>query len=177
MLRSAQKSKIQHAKVMEHVDWFMALPELMTFIAIVILRGITKLPALCDCWSAKLGNPQIIAIMSWKRFQEIMRHLRVDDKSTHSERAKSDSFAAISSVWGSIVTNCITSYNPGRHMTVDEQLFPTKTCCCFLQYITSKPDKSGIKFWVNWNPNTFVMSCHILAKTPVVWVERGCPKM
>ncbi|CAM4671636.1 unnamed protein product [Leuciscus chuanchicus] len=76
------------------------------------------------------------------------RHLRFDDRSTRSDRAKTDKFAAISSVWGSFVTNCITSYNPGLHITVDEQLFPSKTRCCFLQYIATKPDKFGIKFWV-----------------------------
>ncbi|KAL3976951.1 hypothetical protein ACER0C_009768 [Sarotherodon galilaeus] len=86
--------------------------------------------------------------MPRNRFQDIMQHLRFDDRSTRSDRAKTDKFAAISSVWGSFVTNCITCYNPGLHITVDEQLFPSKTRCCFLQYIASKPDKFGIKFWV-----------------------------
>ncbi|TWW61346.1 hypothetical protein D4764_05G0014360 [Takifugu flavidus] len=67
---------------------------------------------------------------------------------TRSERAQTDKFAAISNIWGLFVTNCITSYIPGRHITIDEQLFPSKTRCCFLQYIASKPDKFGIKFWV-----------------------------
>uniref|UniRef100_A0A8C1ZSM4 PiggyBac transposable element-derived protein domain-containing protein n=2 Tax=Cyprinoidei TaxID=30727 RepID=A0A8C1ZSM4_CYPCA len=148
MLHSIQEWTIQHAQETEHVHWFMALPELMAFIAIVILRGLTKVPSLRDCWSANLGNPHIIGTMPRNRFQDIMRHLRFDDRSTRSDRAKTDKFAAISSVWGSFVTNCITSYNPGLHITVDEQLFPSKTRCCFLQYIATKPDKFGIKFWV-----------------------------
>ncbi|XP_041844881.1 uncharacterized protein LOC121645749 isoform X2 [Melanotaenia boesemani] len=49
---------------------------------------------------------------------------------------------------GRRTSNCISSYNPGRHITIDEQLFPSKTRCCFLQYIATKPDKFGIKFWV-----------------------------
>ncbi|CAJ1078484.1 piggyBac transposable element-derived protein 3-like isoform X2 [Xyrichtys novacula] len=126
----------------------MALPELMAFIAILILRGLTKVPSMSDCWSANLGNPQIIATMSQNRFKDIMQHLRFDDRDTHSERTKTDKFAAISAVWSSFVTNCITSYNPGRHITIDEQLFLSKTRCCFLQYIATKPDKFGIKFWV-----------------------------
>ncbi|XP_005917063.3 uncharacterized protein LOC121813594, partial [Haplochromis burtoni] len=72
----------------------------------------------------------------------------LDFRSTRCDRAKTDKFAAISSVWGSFVTNCITCYNPGLHITIDEQLFPSKTRCSFLQYIASKPDKFGIKFWV-----------------------------
>ncbi|XP_041834104.1 piggyBac transposable element-derived protein 1-like [Melanotaenia boesemani] len=67
---------------------------------------------------------------------------------TRSQRAEIDRFAAVSDVWGSFVNNCISSYNPGRHITIDEQLFPSKTRCTFLQYIASKPDKFGIKFWV-----------------------------
>uniref|UniRef100_A0A3P8S7B4 PiggyBac transposable element-derived protein domain-containing protein n=1 Tax=Amphiprion percula TaxID=161767 RepID=A0A3P8S7B4_AMPPE len=151
MLRIIQEWTIQHAQQTEHVDWFMALPELMAFIAIIILRGLTKVPSLHDCWSANLGNPRIIETMSRNRFQGIMRHLRFDDRSTRSERAKTDKFAAISGVWGSFVTNCITSYNPGRHITIDEQLFPSKTRCCFLQYIATKPGKFGIKFWVAYD--------------------------
>ncbi|XP_023809492.1 piggyBac transposable element-derived protein 3-like [Oryzias latipes] len=151
MLRSIQEWTVQHAQQTEHHDWSMGLPELMAFVAIVILRGLTKVPALSDCWSANLGNPQIIRTMSRNRFQVIMRHLRFDDRSTRSDRAKTDKFAAISGVWGSFVTNCITSYNPGRHVIVGEQLFPSKTCCRFLQYVATKPDKFGIKFWVAYD--------------------------
>ncbi|CAL9702363.1 unnamed protein product [Knipowitschia caucasica] len=148
MLRTIQQWTIQHATQTEHDDWFMALPELMAFIAIAIFRGLTKMPSLRDCWSADLGHPDIIGIMSRNRFQNIMQHLRFDDKFTREDRAKTDKFAAMSDVWGSFVTNCLTLYNPGRHITIDEQLFPSKTRCCFLQYIATKPDKFGIKFWV-----------------------------
>ena len=86
--------------------------------------------------------------MAQNSFQDIMRHLRVYDEETRAERVETDRFVAISNVWSSFVANCILLYSPGRHITVDEQLFPTKTCCCFLQYIATKPDKFGIKFWV-----------------------------
>ncbi|XP_035988167.1 uncharacterized protein LOC110367769 isoform X3 [Fundulus heteroclitus] len=148
MLGSIGQWTTQHARHTEQPDWFMDLQELMAFISVVILRGVTKVPSLCDSWSANLGNPRIIETMARNRFQDIMRHLRFDDMFTRSERAQTDKFAAISHVWGSFVTNCIASYNPGRHITVGEQLFPSKTRCCFLQYIATKPDKFGIKFWV-----------------------------
>lgn len=148
MLHTIQEWTVQHGNQPEYVDWFMTLPELMAFISIVIMRGIISLPALRDCWSEKVGNRHIMAIMSRNRFKDIMRHLRFDDQLTRSDRGKTDKFAPISDVWGSFVENCITSYNPGRHITVDEQLYPTKTNCGFLQYIRNKPDKIGIKFWV-----------------------------
>ncbi|RVE58527.1 hypothetical protein OJAV_G00210030 [Oryzias javanicus] len=148
MLRSIQECTILHARETVAVNWFMGLPELMAFISIIIWRGITKVPSVHDCWSRDFGLPKIMEIMCRNRFQDIMQHLRFDDKSTRSERVQTDRFAAISSLWGSFATNCISSYNPGRHITVDEQLYPSKTRCTFLQYIASKPDKFGIKFWV-----------------------------
>ncbi|XP_015233509.1 PREDICTED: uncharacterized protein LOC107086819 [Cyprinodon variegatus] len=148
MLSSIREWTIQHARHTEQLDWSLDLPELMAFISVIILRGVTKVPSLCDSWSANLANPRIIATMARSRFQDIMRHLRFDDMSTRSERAETDKFAAISDVWGSFVTNCIASYNPGRHITVGKQIFPSKTRCCFLQYTATKPDKFGIKFWV-----------------------------
>ncbi|CAJ1074302.1 uncharacterized protein LOC125251123 [Xyrichtys novacula] len=178
MLGSIQDCTVQHTKLTEYVDWFMALPELMAFIAIIILRGLTKVPSLSDCWSANLGNPQIIATMSRNRFKDIMRHPCFDDRDTRSERTKTDKFAAISAMWSSFVTNCITSYNSGRHITTDEQLFLSKTRCCFLQYVATKPDKFGIKFWVacDLKSSTSAMSSHIFARTPVVPVGRDCPR-
>ncbi|KAF2883531.1 hypothetical protein ILUMI_22647 [Ignelater luminosus] len=36
----------------------------------------------------------------------------------------------------------------GENITVDEQLFPTKVRCGFTQYMSNKPNKFGIKFWI-----------------------------
>ena len=148
MLGVIRDCTFRHTKQMEHVDWFMALSELMAFISIVITRGLIRVPSLRDCWSKILGSSQIIETMSRGHFQDNMRYLGFEDRDTRSERARTDKFAAISYVWGSFVTNCITSYNPGRCITIDEQLFLSKIRCCFLQYIATKTDKFGIKFWV-----------------------------
>uniref|UniRef100_A0A3P9KCK2 PiggyBac transposable element-derived protein domain-containing protein n=1 Tax=Oryzias latipes TaxID=8090 RepID=A0A3P9KCK2_ORYLA len=148
MLRTIRDCTVQHGHQTEDDSWFMALPELMGFIAILLVRGVIKLPSMHDAWSAKMGNPLISKIMARNRFKDIMRHLRFDYKGTRMEQVGTDKFAAISNVWGSFVANCIKSFNPGRYITIDKQLFPTKTRCCFLQYIATKPDKFGIKFWV-----------------------------
>lgn len=101
-----------------------------------------------DCWSKNFGIPAIMSTMSRDRYQELMGYLRFDNKDTRLERSQTDKFAAISDIWQRFVQNCVLSYNPGQHITVDEQLFPTKVRCPFLQYIASKPDKFGIKFWI-----------------------------
>ncbi|XP_041822866.1 piggyBac transposable element-derived protein 3-like [Melanotaenia boesemani] len=148
MLRTIQACTIQHARDTETVDWFMAVPELMAFIAIIIWRGVKKVPSLSDNWSKMYGNKEIMATMARDRFQKIMQHLRFDCKDTRHERVQTDRFAAISELWESFRKNCVKFYRPGRHITIDEQLYPSKTRCPFLQYIATKPDKFGIKFRV-----------------------------
>ncbi|XP_028296856.1 uncharacterized protein LOC114458632 [Gouania willdenowi] len=82
MLRTIQEWTVQHALQTQHENWFMAIPELMAFIAILLLWGIVRLPSLHDAWSAKLGPPLINRIMARNRFKDIMQHLRFDDKDT-----------------------------------------------------------------------------------------------
>ena len=46
------------------------------------------------------------------------------------------------------IENSQKCYVPQESLTIDEQLFPTKSRCRFLQYMGNKPDKFGIKFWI-----------------------------
>ncbi|XP_051802911.1 uncharacterized protein LOC127533589 [Acanthochromis polyacanthus] len=172
MLRTIQACTIEHARETETVDWFMAIPELMAFIAVVIWRGVTKVPSLSDNWSEMYGNKRIMETMSSDRFKDIMQHLRFDSKNTRAERVQTDKFAAISELWESFRQNCVTFYRPGRHITIDEQLYPSKTRCPFLQYIATKPDKFGIKFWVACD----LKSKYICNVFPYVGKEPGRPK-
>ncbi|MBN3292581.1 PGBD4 protein, partial [Polypterus senegalus] len=130
-------------------SWSLSLYELMAFISILFTRAATTtFGAVVDAWSELFVIPAIKDTMPRDRYQTIMGHLRFDNKDTRAERVKNDRFAAISDIWQRFVQNCISSYNPGQHITVDEQLFPTKVRCPFLQYITNKPDKFGIRFCI-----------------------------
>ena len=54
----------------------------------------------------------------------------------------------ISYVWDRFVNNSQSCYIPGPYICIDEQLFPTKTRCWYIQFIQSKPDKYGQKIWL-----------------------------
>lgn len=69
-------------------------------------------------------------------------------KNTRSQRLQMDRFALISDVWYRFVTNSQQAYIPEEDLTADEQLFPSKARCPFTQYMSSKPDKFGIKFFL-----------------------------
>ncbi|XP_073505226.1 uncharacterized protein [Phyllobates terribilis] len=124
--------------------------ELDAFIAIFYARGIsgTNRHSISSIWCNDWGIPFCKATMSRDRFVEIMRFLRFDEKSTRSERLQTDKFALFSTVWDRFIDYCIACYKPGPYITVDEQLFPSKTRCPFTQYMPSKPDKYGHKYWL-----------------------------
>ncbi|XP_060725490.1 piggyBac transposable element-derived protein 3-like [Tachysurus vachellii] len=148
MLQAIRDCTVRQARRTEP-DWNLAVHELMAFISILFVRAIMcPVGALVDCWSESFLVPVIKETMSRDRFISIMQHLRFDNKDTHAERVKIDKFAAISDIWRRFNKNCVESFTPGEHMTIDEQLFPTKVRCPFTQYIASKPDKFGIKFWL-----------------------------
>lgn len=131
-------------------DWYMTIEELEAFIGILYIRGAIGAHNLDldSLWSIKWGNPIIKATMSRNRFREIMKYLRFDHKSSRRQRLNEDKFAMISEIWYEFITNVQACYIPGPYITIDEQLFPSKCRCRFTQFMSSKPDKYGQKFWM-----------------------------
>ncbi|XP_026015223.1 piggyBac transposable element-derived protein 3-like [Astatotilapia calliptera] len=148
MLHTIRECTVHQAHRTEP-DWNLSVHELMAFISILFVRAIMcPVGAILDCWSERFLVPVIKETMPRDRFILIMQHLQFDDKDTRAERVKTDKFEAISDIWTRFNENCAKSFTPGEHMTIDEQLFPTKVRCPFTQYNATKPDKFGIKFWM-----------------------------
>ncbi|CAK9832670.1 PiggyBac transposable element-derived protein 4 [Anthophora retusa] len=137
-------------RILNNHDWTVSLAELNAFIAILYACGAyeaknLKLPYL---WSEKWGPKFFSETMSRNKFAEILRLIRFDKKNERSQRLQTDKFALVSEVWKKFIENSQMCYKPGATITVDEQLFPTKTRCRFTQYMPNKPNKFGIKFWL-----------------------------
>lgn len=150
MLKHVRKcTEIEARRQTESSDWSISLDELEVFLGICYARGVLspKIP-LKKLWSNDWGCSLIQKAMPRDRFIEILRYLRFDEKSTRRTRLATDKFALASSLWEPFIENCKKSYIPSENVTVDEQLFPNKTRCPFTQYIASKPDKFGIKFFL-----------------------------
>ena len=151
MLRHIQRcTKEEARRVLQTDDWRVSLHELDAFLANFYARGAhraTKIK-IHELWNRLWAIPIISETMARNRFIEIMKFLRFDYKQTQSQRLATDKLALISTVWYTFVGNCLSHYKPGASITVDEQLFPTKTRCRFTQYMPNKPDKFGIKFWM-----------------------------
>ena len=69
------------------------------------------------------------------------------------------------------VENSICCYKPGENINIDEQLFPTKYRCKFIQYMPNKPVKFGIKFWLAFD----VESKYILYAIPYLGKDDSRP--
>ncbi|KAI5089745.1 dual specificity protein phosphatase 26 isoform X1 [Silurus meridionalis] len=148
MLQTIRECTV-HQACRTEPDWNLAIHELMAFISILFVRAVMcPVGAIADCWSESFLVPVIKGTMPRARFISVMQHLRFDDKDMRVERVKTDKFAANSYIWTRFNKNCAESFTTGEHMTIDEQLFPTKVLCPFTQYIATKPDKFGIKFWM-----------------------------
>ncbi|KAF2883765.1 hypothetical protein ILUMI_22410 [Ignelater luminosus] len=139
-------TKTEANNKLENVDWKLSFEDLDTFIAILYARGAytsSKLE-LDSLWSIKWKPPFFREAMSKNRFKEIMKFLR--ERLLHNK--------LVSDIWNRFIYNCKISYVPGENITVDEQLFPTKVRCRFTQYMSNKPDKFGIKFWIAVDTNS-----------------------
>ncbi|KAK7896637.1 hypothetical protein WMY93_021962 [Mugilogobius chulae] len=149
--------------------WELSLAELKAFIALLYVRGAyNKSLEMESLWSEEWGLPFFRSTMARNKYREIMRYLRFDLKEDRQARLSLDRFALVSDVWKGFVANCVRCYKPGPNITVDEQLFPSKTRCPFTQYMANKPDKFGIKFWIAADVDTkyFLHGSPYLGKDP-----------
>ena len=51
--------------------------------------------------------------------------------------------------------NCQREFFPHVNVAIDEQLFPCRSRCPFIQYMPQKPAKFGIKFWLICDVDTY----------------------
>ncbi|XP_047661136.1 uncharacterized protein LOC125139776 [Tachysurus fulvidraco] len=172
MLETIRECTVHQARRTEP-DWNLEIHELMAFISILFVRAIMcPVGAIVECWSESFLVPVIKETMPRDRFISIMQHLRFDDKDTRAERVKTDKFAAISYIWTRFNKNCAESFTPGEHMTINEQLFPTKVRCPFSRYIATKPGKFGINFWMA----TDLETKYVCSASPYLGKEPSCQK-
>jgi hypothetical protein len=148
LLRYIQQCTIEYGRS-SNSDFTIELDELDAYIGLLYLRGVMnqKNFPVNLLWSKEYGNKKFMSAMSRDRFIEIRKMIRFDVRSTRRERVATDKYALMRYVHTRIVDNFKKAYRPNEYLCIDEQLFPTKSRCRFLQYMANKPDKFGIKFW------------------------------
>lgn len=123
--------------------------EIRAFIGLLLTAGVERGSKrnLVEYFDCLRGQPIFRATIGLRRFRDIMRFIRFDDKETRTARRQRDKLAPIRDVFNIINNNLGRMYSPSEWLTVDEQLVPFRGRCGFKQYIPSKPDKYGMKLY------------------------------
>lgn len=145
-----QYTETEAHRCMGNTKWSLSLMELKAFIGVLFARGALgwKNMSVTNIFSTKYGSELIRGTIARDRFKTIMQYLRFDIKETRPERLLTDKFAMAREIWDKFIYNCRSCYAPGENITIDEQLFPSKTRCPFTQFLPNKPDKFGIIFYL-----------------------------
>jgi hypothetical protein len=149
LLRYLSDCTMEYARS-ENENFSIKLQELEAFFGLLYIKGaMNQRNFPYDLlWSKEFGCEKFKKVMARDRFREIKKYLRFDERSSRSQRLQTDKYALMSAVHERIVENFQKAYIPHESLTADEQLFPCKVRCSFLQYMSNKPDKFGIKFWI-----------------------------
>lgn len=134
----------------------ISLVEMEAFLGLLLQAGVEKswdVPVR-ELFLDEKANPTYKASMSVKRFEDIRRMIRFDDRRTREARSADDKLAGISFVWELFLDNCRNRIIPFDSLSVDEQLVPFRGRCNFTQYMPSKPAKYGIKIFWLWDAMT-----------------------
>lgn len=121
--------------------------EIKALLGVLIFSGSRKANHLnaSEMFNPRTGHPFYRTAMSERRFYFLLSCLRFDDRTTRDIRKRTDKLAPIREVWDAFIQNCTDNYNPGEHLTLDEQLLAFRGNCQFRMYIPNKPAKYGIK--------------------------------
>lgn len=129
--------------------------EILALIGLLYMAGCRKDNHLttAEMWS-KHGPEVYRCVMSETRFRFLISCLRFDEKTV---RNREDKFSPIRNIWEIFISNCTKYYTPHSYCTIDEQLLGFRGNCPFRVYISSKPDKYGIKIVTMCDSRTYYM--------------------
>lgn len=147
MLHIASMTNLQGRRTI--ADWRdVDTDELRAYVGLLILAGVyhSKNESTLSLWSEKSGRMVFRATMSQKRFHQISRALRFDDKLSRPRR-RGDKFAPFRKIWDMWTHHLEMMFCPDQDICVDQQLVPFKGRCGFRQYMPKKPAKYGLKIW------------------------------
>lgn len=121
--------------------------ELEAFLGLLIQAGVSRAnhQSMDELWDIRKSCPLYHASMTLKRFQNLLRFIRFDDR---EKRDKSDRLAPVRHILELFIKQLSKHFIPSEYLTIDEQLVPFRGRCAFIQYMPTKPCKYGIKFWV-----------------------------
>ena len=130
----------------------VSVKEMKTFIGILILMGICRLPRLRLYWTKQHPYicPAICEIMSLTRFEQIYRFLHLCDSNNEVAAGQPghDYLFKVRDLLDLLSPRFLSQYHTHEELSVDEAMIPFKGRLGIKQYMKDKPTKWGIKVFV-----------------------------
>lgn len=129
-------------------DWSsVSTAEVWTFLGIIVLMGIHRLPRIRNYWSKNpfLGVPAIQQHMSLNRFWALWSNLHVVDNELVSRSGGVT--RKIKPVLDVLSKTFLENYSPGQELSIDEGMVKYKGRAGGKVVMPKKPIKKGFKIW------------------------------
>jgi len=126
------------------------LPDMMTFVALVLQMGHELKDTLRDYWSRlrQLHNPLYGETIARDRFLHILHFLHFADNSQRPDEGEEyDRLWKLRTVFDKLNEAYAIFYNPSEHLAVEERIVKFKGGVIFRQYIPKKRKRFGIKIY------------------------------
>ena len=136
-----QSDKYRHFLLVEQLD-------LEVFIRILYLRAPFRVNFLNRefIWNHESSHDVFTAMMPEKRFKFISCFITFDHKGTRADRWKTNKFACIRELFEAMNERNAKLRYPSPQLTIDETLYPYRSCIDFKQSNPSKPAKYGLLY-------------------------------
>ena len=132
--------------------WDVTVDEIKSFIGLLILMGILRLPRLDMYWQTSnfyIATFGISQVMTRERFEQIYRFLHLaNNDDQDDDPANRDKLLKIRQFADLLAASFQGNYVPHSTVTIDEAMIPFKGRLSFKQYMKDKPTKRGIKVFV-----------------------------
>ena len=139
--------------------------EMCSFISIIILMGVCKLPSYRLYWNPKYRFEPIARLMGLTRYETIKKYFHVNDNANSVPAGTDghDTFFKIRPLIDHIRENC-RNIEPEKRQAVDEQMVKFKGRHNAKQYMPKKSTRWGYKIITRYGESGLVYNLHIIGE-------------
>lgn len=136
----------------------LSMQELKAYFGMLLLMSVSPRHHLYHYWSRDglFHSPEISRVMTFRRFQNIMNSLHMNDRSKEKKRGDEgyDRLVKVRLLIDALNKSFQAEYTPSPHQAIDESMIPFKGRSTMKQYLPLKPIKRGYKVWCRADSKT-----------------------
>lgn len=136
----------------------LTIDELRAYFGILLLMSTNPRHQMYLYWSSDsfFNCPEISRVMSFRRFQNIMNCLHINDLSKEKKKGEDgyDRLSRVRPLIQALNASFKRQYTPSSHQSIDESMVRFKGRSSLKQYLPMKPIKRGYKVWCRADSQT-----------------------